>query len=70
MVRAYLIASEYRDRLQEELRRFMRNERGDGNVLSSIMLLAIAALVVIALLAFGRTGMTWLQQQWTKITTG
>ena len=70
MVRAYLIAAEYRDRLQEELRRFMRNERGDGNVLSSIMLLAIAALVVIALLAFGRTGMTWLQQKWTEITSG
>jgi Flp pilus assembly pilin Flp len=49
-------------------RRFHNDEVGETSVLANIMLLAIAALIVIMLIAFGKTAMGWLKEQWDTIT--
>jgi hypothetical protein len=55
--------------LTKLLREFHDDEAGESSALSNIMLLAIAALVIVLLLAFGKTGMKWLNDWWTKTTT-
>jgi Flp pilus assembly pilin Flp len=51
-------------------RRFHKDEVGETSVLSNIMLLAVAALIVVLLIAFGKTAMQWLRDQWNRITQG
>jgi len=57
-------------KLTRLLKRFHDDEYGESSVLTNVMMLAIGALIVIALLAFGRKGMTWLGEQWDNITSG
>ena len=47
---------------------FVSDESGESSVLSNVMMLAVAALAVVALIAFGKQGMAWLGQQWQKIS--
>lgn len=54
-------------RIKWRLRRFHHDECGETNVLSQIMLLAIAALIIILLLAFGKNAMGWLNDTWKRI---
>ncbi len=70
MFRSYCAAMACKAFVNKHLKAFLRNERGESSVMSNIMMLAIAALIVIALLAFGKTGMTWLKTKWDEITAG
>jgi hypothetical protein len=55
-------------RLVSRVRAFHEDEAGEASALSNIMLLAIAALIVVALIAFGKTAMDWLKQKWSDIS--
>jgi Flp pilus assembly pilin Flp len=48
-------------------RKFHNDESGESSVLSNVMLLAVAALAVVALIAFGRKAMEWLGKMWDQI---
>ncbi|MEY4565899.1 MAG: hypothetical protein RLY14_869 [Planctomycetota bacterium] len=47
---------------------FHRDERGESSTLSNVMMLAVAAIAVVALIAFGKTALDWLRQMWPKIS--
>ena len=53
-------------RLISTLQSLHRNERGDDTI-KNIMLLVVAALVVIALIAFGNKALRWLNEKWGDI---
>lgn len=54
----------HRDRALARARHLIRDERGDS--LQWVMGLAIAAVVIIALLAFGKQGLQKLQGFWNS----
>ena len=70
MLRILVIANEYRRSAVDHVKRFIKGEAGESSVMANIMMLAIAALIVILLLAFGRTGMDFLKQKWSEMTSG
>jgi len=43
---------------------FHEDESGNQNVLTPIMLLAVGAIIIVLLIAFGRQGMEYLQEWW------
>jgi Flp pilus assembly pilin Flp len=47
-----------------------RDERGTAGPIANLMMLAVAALLIIALLAFGREVMNWLKGKWSEATGG
>jgi hypothetical protein len=46
---------------------FHRDERGVADTLASVMKLAVAAIVVVALIAFGQSGIDFLKEMGSKI---
>jgi|GEM_PF-5135072 len=42
---------------------FHRDERGESSTMSNVMMLAIAAIVVVALIAFGNIFLKWLNEK-------
>jgi len=50
------------------VREFHADENGASNTMASVMLLAVGALVVVALIAFGKQMMDWLKDTWNTIT--
>lgn len=70
MLRILVIANEHRRSAVDHVKRFIKGESGESSVMANIMMLAIAALIVILLLAFGRTGMDFLKQKWSEMTSG
>ena len=49
------------------VKKFHDDENGASNTMASVMMLAVAALVVVALIAFGKQMMDWLKQKWSEI---
>ncbi len=54
-------------KFRDELAAFHHNERGESSTMANVMMLAIAAVVVVALVAFGNAGLKWLQDTWKTI---
>ena len=57
-------------KLRDDVIAFHEDERGESSTLSNVMMLAVAAIAVIALLAFGKVALEWLGKQWNKIKDG
>jgi len=55
-------------KIRDEVLAFHRDQRGESSTLSNVMMLAVAAIAVVALIAFGKTAFTWLKEMWEKIT--
>lgn len=55
-------------RLSARIREFHADESGESSVMSNVMMLAVAALVLIALITFGKDAMKWLKEAWGRIT--
>lgn len=53
-------------RVVSRVRDFHEDEDG-ATTLESVMMLAVAALVVVALVTFGGTAMEWLRNKWNEI---
>jgi hypothetical protein len=66
MFSLYSKMSECRNALTEKLRRFARNERGESNAMSNIMILAIAAMIVAGLYFFGQKIWDFLTSFWEQ----
>ena len=56
--------------LKDSVVAFHDDERGESSALSNVMLLAVAAIAVVALIAFGQTAFSWLKSKWTEISGG
>ena len=54
--------------LRDNLLAFHRDQRGESSTLSNVMMLAVAAIAVVALIAFGKTAFEWLKKKWEEIT--
>jgi len=60
----YVMWCDVRVRSREAISRFLREERGDA--IQNVMILAVAAVLLVALLAFGKKGMQQLNEFWSK----
>ncbi len=58
-----VLCYEMRLRSREAISRFIREERGDA--IQNVMILAVAAVLLVALLAFGKKGMEILNKFWS-----
>ncbi len=54
-------------KIRTQLLAFHRDERGVADTLASVMKLAVAAIVVVALIAFGQSGIDFLKEMGSKI---
>lgn len=54
----------FRSDCESRIRRFLRDERGDS--IQWVMGLAIAAVIIAALLVFGKQGLEKLQNFWNQ----
>jgi hypothetical protein len=55
-------------KIRDEFLVFHRDQRGESSTLSNVMMLAVAAIVVVALIAFGKTAFEWLYTKWKGIS--
>jgi len=60
----YVMWCDVRVRSREAISRFLREERGDA--IQNVMILAIAAVLLVLLLKFGKDGMDKLNEFWNK----
>ena len=58
----YVMWCDARVRSREAISRFLREERGDA--IQNVMILAIAAVLLVALLGFGKTGIKIIEEYW------
>jgi hypothetical protein len=55
-------------KIRDEVLAFHRDQRGESSTLSNVMMLAVAAIAVVALIAFGKTAFEWLKKKWGEIS--
>lgn len=70
MLRTYLAVLNAHEAVSLRIRKFLRNDKGETNVMTNIMLLAIAALICVALYFFGGKIWDWILELWKKIRGG
>ena len=62
VAKLYLMCHDMRIRSRGAIGRFIRGERGDA--IQNVMILAVAAVLLVALLAFGKKGMEQIGKFW------